>query len=246
MKKFLLVIGIVTPLLAQTNPSNMHSPHRPTSRQSLEATAQSFAAQGYFASSAEVVNAVFGVSHALQIPKSVQDLVSYKLESAEDSYWRGESVGVQERDLVTTFNSLVVKLKLPTFARTNSDQMRMLRMQTALGSPAFMGRNIVKPGMKIGESIDSALSPLQALHLILCLIDQKFYNPVYQVTTEEWPRSRAQYEASLANMGTQFSIRAIPPEKPNQLRQQLDSALNSMSDTDGLQLLTDLEHTLGI
>ena len=224
----------------------MPSRPRPTSRERLEAAAQSFAAQGYFGSSAEVANAVFAVSHALQIPKSVQDLLSYRFQSAEDSYWRNESGGVQEHDLVQAFNSLVAKLKLPAFAETNADQIRMLRLQLAVGSPAFMGRNITKPGMRVGDAIDSAMSPLQALHLVLCLIDQKFYNPVYQVTAEEWPRSKAEYQASLASMGTQYSIRAIPTEKPTLLRQKLDLAFSSMSYSDELDSLRDIERTFGI
>jgi|ERR1700761_6731334 len=246
MKKIISVIGLVGQLLAQTTPLMTPDPHRVTSRQKLEAAAQAFANQGYFASSEEVVTAVFGVSHYLQVPKLVQDLVSHRLVSAEDSYWRGQSPGVQEREPVAAFNSLVIRLNLPTFAETNPDQMRLLRMQVAGRSPTFMARNIAKADMKIGDSIESAMSPLQALHLVLCLIDQKFYNPVFQVTNEEWPQSRAQYEASLADMGTQFSIRAIPPEKPTELRQRLDSALSSMSDADGLELLKGLEHTFGI
>jgi hypothetical protein len=232
----------------------MESPNnKVSSRERLEIAARSLVNQRDLATVGRLTGAVLSVSHYLQLPPSYRQLLHDKIETAEYDFWRNESAGIQEFDLANAFNGLddrsvdlVTFLKLPEFARTNEEQIRFLRSQMVADSPAFMAFNVAALNWRVGGRTSPAMSPLQALHLVLTLMDQKFYNPTYQVSLEHWAESRARHEESAANNapGVQHSIKQLPADKLQQLRQALDESVASLSGEDSIQLLAYLERTL--
>lgn len=103
--------------------------------------------------------------------------------------------------------------------------------------------------MKVGDQISSTLSPLQALHIIQTLIDQKFYNPVYQAPPAEWDRVVFPQEVSRVSGYTasgQAAIRGEIDLKRRELEDRLSQHLSTMSTLEGLNLLEDTLDKLGI
>jgi hypothetical protein len=62
-------------------------------------------------------------------------------------------------------------------------------MQLVLSSPAFMAAGLTHENMKPGETISDRMSPLQAVHLLSSLLDQKIINPDYQLQPAEWEKA---------------------------------------------------------
>jgi hypothetical protein len=142
---------------------------------------------------ATMTDAVFSLPHFALIqdfPPEVNNIIKRKFASAEEGYWKGQHPGVREQDIVAAVNGVVAELNLPGYAKTTKDQVRHLRVGMLLKTnPRFMGLRVAKvpiPGEK--ATILDDMSPLQAYHLVLSLIDQKFVDPFYQVTPEEWER----------------------------------------------------------
>jgi len=137
-----------------------------------------------------VADAVFRFPRALpRAPEAIENVIKDRLVRAEIAYRNGTQPGVLERDIVALFNSIGDKLGLPSYSKTSSQQVRVLRMQLALSSPLFMAPGLIRGNMKVGESVSESMSPLQAAHLISSLVDQKIINPEYQVEPAEWDKS---------------------------------------------------------
>ena len=47
-------------------------------------------------------------------------------------------------------------------------------------TPSFMGSGLARGEMVKGDSVQTTMSPLQAIHLLQVMIDQKIANPDYQ------------------------------------------------------------------
>jgi hypothetical protein len=136
-----------------------------------------------------VADAVFSFPRALpRAPEMFENVLKDRLVQAEISYRNGAQPGVSEQDITKLVNSFADKLGVPSYAKTSSRQVRVLRMQLAFSSPTFMAAGFMHENMKVGESISERMSPLQAAHLISSLIDQKLINPEFQVEPEEWER----------------------------------------------------------
>lgn len=149
-----------------------------------------------------LADAIFSFPRALPpVPDPIANVIKERLVRAEINFRSGAQEGVMESDIAGLINSTADRLGLPSYAKTSAQQVRVLRMQLALSSPAFMGPGVIEPNMKIGDSISQRLSPLQAVHLLNSLIDQKIINPDYQVEPAEWERTHL--PASLARIQQQ-------------------------------------------
>jgi hypothetical protein len=123
---------------------------------------------------------VIGYPHIYSLPSPVTNALESDLARAEIAYRNGSGAGVTETQLVALMNSLAVKFKLPAYTRTTPAQVRGLRMRLVPSLPFFMGSGLVRREMAKGESIEESMSPLQAMHLLGVMIDQKIANPNYQ------------------------------------------------------------------
>ena len=128
------------------------------------------------------------------VPASIQDQVKNRLVSAEISYRQGRRQGVEEQGVVRALNALAEAFGAPDYAMTSPRQVRVIRMGLAISEPKFMGAGIARRGMKVGDSIDSSMSPLQAVHLLAFTIEQKLSNPEFQVAPGEWDGTHYQIQ----------------------------------------------------
>jgi hypothetical protein len=190
-----------------------------------------------------------------RMPINLERDVKDRLVRAESDFLQGKRAGVREEDVALLVNTVSEKLKLPVFAKTSKNQIRALRMNMALASPVFMGRGMANANMRVGESITSELSPLQAIHIIGVLVDQKFLDPHFQVSPQQWDqdshgkeieRIRERQALLAANPKIQHRIGT----RENPMRQELQDALiqstSSMDVDDAVSLIDAAFKTLKI
>jgi hypothetical protein len=187
-----------------------------------------------------------------RMPSEMEDMAKNRLVQAEILYQIGKKPGIEERDIVATLNDLVDKLGGPAHSKTTLSQVRLIRMSLALSEPKFMGTGLTHSGIALGESVSSAMSPLQAAHLISTVIDQKFLNPDFQVSPQEWEETgRLKVERKLqeqaaragqarANPGAPTGTAILsshPTDRRRELEDSLTRSISSFSATDGLNLV---------
>jgi hypothetical protein len=116
---------------------------------------------------AALVDEVFKVHHYRgYLPAALQNSLKNRLVDAEMSHRQGAHPGISEEAKVQVVNNVAERLGLPEYAKTNASQVRYLRMHMAITRPIFMGEGMTRPDAKIGDQINSTMSPAQAIHLI--------------------------------------------------------------------------------
>ena len=196
-----------------------------------------------------------------RIPPIMREIIGQRLVDAEINYKLGRTQGIEEKSVVQIVNTLADKLRLSDSARTTLHQVEVLRFGMELSSPDFM-----PPPSSQGESAalslsKTELSPAQAAHILLVLIDQKIMNPDYQLPPEEWEKT--QYQTTMdrmlkykelrdsgqmkTTMKTTMTegVRLSSPSSPD-LRSQIYDAVSQMSLTEGLDLVNETFGIAGI
>jgi hypothetical protein len=198
-----------------------------------------------------------------RMPGAMETVVKERLVNAELMYRRGDRQGIQEDRIVQTFNNLSARLGGPPHSFTTPSQIRVLRMWLALAEPKFMATGMTREGATPGESINPNMGPLQAAHLISVLIDQKFTNPDFQVSPQEWDQVSRQKvtDEIFASQVRLAEIRANPaaprrtttlmakpysPDRRRELEQSLVRSISALSVEDGLGLANHVFTALGI
>ena len=190
---------------------------------------------------------IFNYPHVVpRMPSDLESDIKDRLVRAEVNFLSGRKSGVREEDIVLLVNTVSEKLKLPDFAKTSQKQIRALRMNMALASPIFMGRGMANGNMRIGESINPELSPLEAVHIIGVMIDQKFLDPHFQVLPQQWDqefhgkeieRIRERQALLEANPHVQHRIGTRDNPKRQELQDALTQSTNSMNVGDAMNLI---------
>lgn len=199
---------------------------------------------------------VFPHSFNLNLPV-MREIVEQRLVQAEINYKFGRNPGIPEKSVVQIANTLADKFELPDYARVTVHQVEVLRFGMELSMPAFMvpaSSQNEQAGVYPG---DSSLSPAQAAHILLVLIDQKMSNPDYQLTPDEWEET--QYQPSMDRLLKYKELRdsgqLAKTEKRGalvtvvhikDLRTPISNAVAQMSLTDGLDLVNQAFGIAGI
>jgi hypothetical protein len=197
-----------------------------------------------------------------RMPDQLESMVKARLVNAEILYRQGKKTGIHEETLVKTLNDLSDRLGGPSHLRTTLSQMRILRMGLALSEPRFMGSGVARQDTAIGTPISPIMGPLQATHLVVTLINQKFSNPDFQVSPQEWEEVSRQRvsEEILAAQARLTEVQANPPgrrvgtlksrsyssEKRRELDELLSRNISSLTEKDGIGLINHALATLGI
>jgi len=109
--------------------------------------------------------------------------MSDRVFQAELQYRQKARPGVTTGQVVSALNQLAENLKLPSYVRTNANQVQTYRMMTAKAYPifAFAPHGTNAPS-------DLSLSPSAATFLILHLLQLKLIAPEYQTDPDTWVR----------------------------------------------------------
>jgi hypothetical protein len=143
-----------------------------------------------------LVDEVFNFPSYIKLPPGVDAVVKSRLTNAELAHMRGENPGVEEQSIADALNMVADKLSAPIEAKTSQKQIRYLRRHLQLAEPTFMERGIRRPGSQ--DAINSKMSPAQAAHLIMVLVNQKFGgDPSYLQAPDDWDKN---YEQKIKNL----------------------------------------------
>jgi hypothetical protein len=197
-----------------------------------------------------------------QVPAELTDPIKERLVRAEVDYRQGKSPGVEEANIVEMNNALVGELGMPDYMKLGLQQVRELRLSTLTLTPFFMGMGMTRKNMKVGEKMNSTMSPLQAAHLVTFLVQQKLINPDFQLTPQDWNARRYEqhmqqwkaYQQALASGGSLATDQANPqPQlvlrenpKKREILAVFENAQATMTLDDALQLVDGALDTLGI
>lgn len=164
----------LAPIRSNAKPMNLPHVKR------IEDAARSMAANSE-ESYQQLAAAVIQHPHKYHLPSTMESFAVSRLASAEREYQLSRLSAVHEGDITQVVNLLADRMSAPEFARTSNTQVRVVRMRLLMLEPTFMGREIIKAHLKRGDSIPDALSPSQSVHILLSLIDRKFYDPEFQL-----------------------------------------------------------------
>ena len=186
---------------------------------------------------AVVTEAVFSVDtfHG-QVPRELEAYVKARLAQAEIAHLKGKAPGVEEQSIVKLVNTMAKKFGLPDYAMTSQAQVRYLRVGLTTYQPEFLRAGMTRPDAKIEDSINTRMSPLQAVYLLSFLVDLKVMIVGFQVLIDQWD--------------PQKPLRAVTHIAPNrhtdEIRRVLGKAFSAMSLTDAQQMIDQSFDILGI
>lgn len=174
---------------------------------------------------------------------SAAETVKDRVGRHESRYHDGETEGVSEARIVRTINGLAAKLKLPEFAKTNTYEVRKLRLSLIPSFPQLIGQKSSKSSpVSAGSKLDSQMSPAEAVFVTEMLIQQKLSNEEYQVTNAE--RKRQWSETHNHRPGNNLLRQS--QERSREMRKALDKGAKSLSILDTMSITTLILNTLGI
>lgn len=206
-----------------------------------------------------LVDEIINSPHSFgEIPPVMDTIVKERLTQAEMKYKLGLGPGVQESDIVHIANTLADKFQLPEYARTTLHQVQVLRFSYELSLPVFMGVQSPQQESEISRSNPPKLSPAQATHLLLGLVNAKLMSSDYQLPPDEWEKTRygpmmenlAKYK-ELKESGQQSKPQArvvlmTETTQTRDIRTAVSHAISEMSLTDGLDLVDQAFAAVGI
>lgn len=111
--------------------------------------------------------------------------VKERLVSAEIDFQNGTGEGIDTEKVAASVNQLAASLKLPAYAATNADEVRKVRMRMLTLYPGLIGRGSAARRNDSRPSFDSRMGPVEAFHVAVTLIQQKAFNPEFQLTPVE-------------------------------------------------------------
>lgn len=222
----------------------------------------SIATPGDYNSISALADEIFNFPRSFpRLPIVMERMVKDRLVQAEILYGQKKSLGIHEEAIVRTINDLSDKLGAPEHSKTTMSQVRVLRMWLALSEPKFMGAGMADREVGVGESINQTMGPLQAAHLMATLIDQKFVNPDFQVTPQEWEqtsihnvrqnvqRAQARVAGMQLNPGAPVSnlkVRVYSSSKRRDMEESVARNISFLTVTERFDLIEQAFATLGI
>lgn len=175
------------------------------------------------------------------------DSVSERVGRNESRYRLGQADGIPEGKIVRTVNGLAKKLNLPDYARTNSYEVRKLRLSLLPNFPELINQKTQssQPAV-VGTKLDSQMSPAEAVFVLTMMMQQKMVNEEYQVTNSErlskWNDSHNHNPKKPKEDKSQNSASS----RSDEMRGALENGVDSIPTFDALQLADITLNTLGI
>jgi hypothetical protein len=191
--------------------------------------------------------------HFHHVPDPVSIFLEDKLTDAEIEFRNHNGHAVSETQLVELMSWMADKFRMPSYLRTTAAQVRTLRMRLAIASPLLMGSTLAGQEVKIGGQIRTKMSPLQAMHLLNVLIDQKIANPDYQDPSIDIDTAQRQREEGIRKVsptgarvvnGKLAWVTSDNNPKRKEILNALSAALDQMSMQDAYDIINHALETL--
>jgi len=173
--------------------------------------------------------------------------IKERVGNAESLYQTGQIEGISEANVARTINGLAIKLNLPEFAKTDSYEIRKLRISLVPSYPELIGKkpNGTQP-IFAGQSFESKMSPAESILVLTMMMHQKMGNKDYQLTKQERMLLWEQKYYKGGNSKNQTSLEEITKNRSKELNNAIQQGAKRMSTPDALQLSTLILNTLGV
>jgi hypothetical protein len=188
----------------------------------------------------ELSDAVFQLVTGDQDPSLFVSPYKERLVRAEINYRSGQTAGIPEANVVRVIDELARTFDAPEYARTDEDEVRETRLSLSSGMPHFIPHQSTGTGAVSSTeppyTINSVMSPLEALYVMRFLIMQKEINPWSQTTPAERTEVKARVN-QLGEKGFQLNLRQrgevrtalieqkLYPERPQLTAEELATRL---------------------
>lgn len=125
---------------------------------------------------------VHGLDHSISAgAASIKD----RLVAAEVDFQNGTGDGVDAEKVAVSVNQLAERLKLPAYASTDAAEVKKLRVRMLTLYPDLVGRGSVARRDDFQPHFEDKMSPVEAFHVAATLMEQKVFNPEFQLTSQE-------------------------------------------------------------
>lgn len=197
------------------------------------------------------------------IPEEAVEAIKNRLVKAEMDYraGNGKQKAIEERDVARMINNLADTLQLPDYAKTNSFQVRHLRLGVWPNLLKFIAQEDAKeranPHVRMGLKITTKMSPLEGAYVAVLMLQQKNQNAAFQITPKQ--ESLFVYNLKLERWTAHRNGKNLENQKPPQLkllgqdnpkvremRQAVSNGLTSLAPTELKNLPSNLLDSLGI
>lgn len=204
----------------------------------------------------ELADEIFATPYFAEVPSEYRESMKERVVRDELKFRNGKK-GVKEEQVVHTVNKLAQKFNAPDYARTSSSQVRALRVRLMRGYPNFIAQETrsEKKGLKkkVGDSINTEMSPLEAVFVTGVLLQQKMLNEDFQHAPQEWEEKLRKKELKKWEAGGKPDGRVKPRlmhlkqnDKRNEMRRVITQSASSMSLAELMDLPDQALDDLGI
>lgn len=167
-----------------------------------------------------------------------------RVARADLRYRQEGTSGVSEDRIVQTVNGLALQLDLPEYTKTNSYEVRRLRVALLPQFPQLISLSEGDPRNNVvGSQISAEMSPTEAVFVLAMMLQQKLGNPEFQLTSQERVNTWAE-DHRLPN-GSYSPLRENQG-RSNEIRRAVGRASTEATFSDALRLSTMTMNTLGI
>lgn len=168
--------------------------------------------------------------------------IKTRLVSAEIEYQKGNSKGLTEQNVVSAVNGLATHFNAPSYAFTNVDEVRHLRLKMVTLFPKLMGRGPAATRDDSKPHFDKRMSPIEAFHTAATLICQKVFNPEFQATPDE--KQTALQKASTASATGTASLVGDSSHRNNERTREMLNLIHQERATNPIDLLNQADQSL--
>ena len=192
-----------------------------------------------------LVNEIF-LTHGLEEHFSAGSAsIKERLVTAEVDFHNGASDGIDAERVVDSINQLGQRLSLPAFATTDVAEVKKVRVRMLTLYPALIGRG---PAAKRDDSrphFEDKMSPIEAFHVAATLVQQKLFNPAFQLTTQETRQISGQ--SNVTAKGRAEGRAAFQAAAKGERSRQIMAAIHTAATTISLrEMLNQCEQSLDL
>ena len=196
----------------------------------------------------ELVSEVIAVSgFENELRGFTSNSIKERVGNAESLYQQGQGEGISEGNVARTINGLAIKFNLPAFAKTDTYEVRKLRLSLLPSFPEIIGKKLngTQP-LFAGSSFDSKMSPAEAILILSMMMNQKLSNKNYQLTHAEQLIQWEEKYGKQRGRSKVASLEEITKNRSAEINLALQRSAEALSIPNALQLSTLILNTLGI
>jgi hypothetical protein len=190
---------------------------------------------------------IFGQFNTENAPAGLADAMKDRVVRAELNYRAGRGKGISEADAVRMVNRLAHEIGAPAFARSDVFELRRLRAGLLPYTSDLQSRAAEGPAGRKNPH-EPSMSPLEATYFAVLLVQQKRFNPEFQLTHDEWVELHGGKRKNKANAKFHDKIRERRDDatRTEEMQKAFEDGLSKKSVAQLLELPAALLDTLGV